>query len=208
MPVSPTGGRPVFTSAGARRLPPRIVAPLVVSAFLAIAIAAVGASGAERSPTRPIPDSAFGPVVVLPGASAPNGLGPIRTPDLSAIRDPLLASAPPARVQPALPGANPVVVAVTTHRISGTASWYCRAGSSPCSSGYADGGGYDAYAAAGPRLRAAIGSGWRGKVVLVDGLRVKLIDWCQCYEGQSNEKLLDLYYDVFARTGSSVTIRW
>ena len=185
-------------------------------------LGSVGALGAERTATRPIPDSAFGPVVLLPGTSAPPGLGPIRTPDLNAIRDPWLASAPPDRAQPALPGTDPFVVPIvtptprpqtstvttTSHRISGTASWYCRAGSSPCTSGYADDGGYDAYAAAGPRLRAAIGSSWRGKVVTVDGLRVKLIDWCQCYQGESNEKLLDLYYDVFARTGSSVTIRW
>lgn len=193
------------------RLPLRVVAPLVVSAFLAIAIAAVSASGAERSAPRSIPDSAFGPVVLLPGASVPGAPGPIRTPDLNAIRDPWLASAPPDRAQPALPGTDAVVVPIvmaTTHRISGTASWYCRSGSSPCTSGYADDGGYDAYAAAGPRLRAAIGSSWRGKVVLVDGLRVKLVDWCQCFQGEPNEKLLDLYYDVFARTGSGVTIRW
>ena len=45
-------------------------------------------------------------------------------------------------------------------------------------------------------------------VVTVDGIRVKLIDWCQCYKGESNEKLLDLYHDVYLRTGSPVTIRW
>ena len=191
------------------RLPLRIAAPLVVSAFLAIAVAAVGASGAEPAGPSTISDSAFGPVVLLPGTSAPPGaLGPTRTPDLSVVHDPWLASAPPERAQPAIPTTKPVVVATTSHRISGVASWYCRAGSSPCTSGYPDDGGVDAYAAAGPRLRAAIGSSWRGKVVLVDGLRVKLIDWCQCYQGESNEKLLDLYYDVYARTGSSVTIRW
>lgn len=191
------------------RLPLRSAAPLVVSAFLAIAVFAVGASGAERAGPAPIPDSAFGPVVLLPGASAlPGAFSPTRTPDLSVMYDPWLASAPPERAQPALPAPKPVVAATTTHRISGVASWYCRAGSSPCTSGYPDDGGVDAYAAAGPRLRAAIGSSWRGKVILVDGLRVKLIDWCQCYQGESNEKLLDLYYDVFARTGSSVTIRW
>ena len=65
-----------------------------------------------------------------------------------------------------------------------------------------------AYAAAGPRLRAAIGSSWRGRIITVNGMRVQLIDWCQCYQGQSNEKLLDLYYDVYARTGSRVVVRW
>jgi hypothetical protein len=121
------------------------------------------------------------------------------------------ATPPAARPQPSVKAATPIVVAVvprTTHAISGAASWYCRAGVSPCMAGYPDGGGFNAYAAAGPRLRAALGPDWRGTIVYVDGVRVQLIDWCQCYEGQSNEKLLDLYYDVFARTGSPVTVRW
>ena len=91
--------------------------------------------------------------------------------------------------------------------LRGLASWYCRAGSSPCHYQYPDTGGFDAYGAAGPRLRDALGS-WRGKVVSVDGIRVKLVDWCQCYKGQANEKLIDLYYDVYRRAGSTVTIRW
>ena len=91
--------------------------------------------------------------------------------------------------------------------LRGSASWYCRAGSSPCHYQYPDSGGFDAYAAAGPKLRAALGD-WRGKVVSVDGIRVKLVDWCQCYKGQANEKLIDLYYDVYRRVGGSVTIRW
>lgn len=229
MPVHPTGGRHVLMRARSGRLPMRVAIPLVASAFLAIAVAAVGASGAERSAPSAIPDIAFGPVVLFPGASAPaDAFGPQPGPNLDVIRDPWLASPAAPREQPALPGTNPVTFPVvtpapsatpkaqsstsatisTTHRISGAASYYCRAGSSPCTSGYPDGSGFNAYAAAGPRLRAALGAGWRGKVVLVDGIRVKLIDWCQCYQGEANEKLLDLYYDVFARTGSSVTIRW
>jgi hypothetical protein len=230
MPVEPTGGRHVPLRARSPRLPFRVVAPLVVSAFLAIAIAGVGASGAERSAPSSIPDSAFGSVELLAAPSAPAGLaGPAATPDLSVVHDPWVASPPPQRAQPALPGTKPVSVPVATpkppkvtgnasssgtasssssHRISGFASYYCRAGSSPCTTGYPDGSGFNAYAAAGPRLRAALGSNWRGRIVDVDGIRVKLIDWCQCYKGESNEKLLDLYYDVFARTGSPVTIRW
>lgn len=200
------------------RLHGRAVAPIVVSAFLAIVIAATAVVGAEPSHLAPIPDSAFTPVT-LPGPSA-YPLAPARDPDLTQVRDPWVAAPPADRPQPSLPNANPVVIpkptptpkaaatSSTSHRISGAASWYCRAGISPCTSGYADGSGFSGYAAAGPRLRAAIGPDWRGKVVLVDGIRVKLIDWCQCYAGEPNEKLLDLYYDVFARTGSSVTIRW
>lgn len=102
----------------------------------------------------------------------------------------------------------------TSHVLKGRASWYCnndgsRAQISACHYQYPDTGAYNAYAAAGPKLRAALGPNWRGKVVLVDGLRVKLVDWCQCYGGQSGvEKVIDLYYDVYLRAGGSVTIRW
>lgn len=79
--------------------------------------------------------------------------------------------------------------------------------------GHPDTSGFDAYAAAGPGLRAAICgtqscTSWRGRIVTVDGVRVKLVDWCQCFWHDPNEKLIDLYYDVFKRTGSKVTIRW
>jgi hypothetical protein len=130
----------------------------------------------------------------------------------------------PRYVRPPQPAARAgVVVKVTRsrpvryagggHVLRGLASWYCnddgsRAPVSPCHAGYPDTSGFDAYAAAGPRLRAAIGSGWRGRVISVDGLRVKLVDWCQCYKGQANEKLIDLYRDVYGIVGGSVTIRW
>ena len=134
--------------------------------------------------------------------------------ELDELRDLSLATEPPARAQPDVDDAEPLVVDIappppkTSHVLRGYASYYCRAGSSPCTAGYPDASGMQAYAAAGPDLRAALGSGWRGSIVYVDGIRVKLIDWCQCYEGESNEKLLDLYYDVFSRTGSPVAIRW
>lgn len=94
--------------------------------------------------------------------------------------------------------------------LTGRASWYCnrdasRGPLSPCHYLYPDTSGYDAYAAAGPRLRAMLGR-WRNRVVLVDGLRVRLVDWCQCYKGTRHEKLIDLYRDVFGRTGSRVRI--
>ncbi len=103
-------------------------------------------------------------------------------------------------------------VRTTGHVLRGAASWYCnsdrsRGPISACHYAYPDTGAFNAYAAAGPRLRAAMGS-WRGRIVSVDGLRVKLVDWCQCYKGQSNEKLIDLYRDVYGVVGGSVTIRW
>lgn len=193
------------------RLPLRAAASLVASALLVVAAAV--AAGVEPSAPSPILDSAFGPVV-LPGAS--NGVPALSAAaNLPAVADPFAeATVPAERAQPSLPAPVAIVVPiatpkpVTTHRISGVASWYCRAGVSPCTSGYPDGSGVDAFAAAGPRLRAALGASWRGRVVYVDGLRVRLIDWCQCYAGESNEKLLDLYYDVYARVGGSVTVRW
>ena len=101
------------------------------------------------------------------------------------------------------------------HVLRGKASWYCnndgsRAQISACHYRYPDTGGFNAYAAAGPKLRAALGGGdrWRNRVVSVDGIRVKLVDWCQCYKGESHEKLIDLYLDVYRRTGGACTIRW
>jgi hypothetical protein len=163
----------------------------------------------------------------IPAASA----RPERTPDLRAMRDPWPASIPDApqeRVRPSIPDPKPIVRVIpppepkpapareasnqasqpSGRSITGLASWYCRAGVSPCTFGHPDGSGFDAYAAAGPKLRAAIGPDWRGRVITVDGIRVKLIDWCQCYRGQPHEKLLDLYYDVYKRTGTNVRIRW
>lgn len=193
----------------------RALIPFIVAGTLGLA--ATAASGIQPSSPTSIADSAFDAVAVPSGMPGPgDGAWPrggmARAADPPPIADPWLGpSAPPAeRAQPSLPTTHPIAVAKPTTRyaIRGYASWYCDAGVSPCTAGYPDGGGFDAYGAAGPRLRAAIGPGWRGMVVLVDGIRVKLIDWCQCYEGESNEKLIDLYRDVFLRTGSPVTIRW
>jgi len=194
----------------------------------ALSLAATAAAGLQPSTSAPIADSAFVPVTIdaalsaiprTPIQSRPAG-GPARAPQSAPIAEPWLLASPADRAHPSLPATRPIAVqrpeasstlgaaSSTGHSISGRASWYCDAGVSPCSSSYPDSTGFDAYAAAGPRLRAAIGSNWRGMVVTVDGIRVKLIDWCQCYAGESNEKLLDLYHDVYLRAGSSVTVRW
>ena len=94
-----------------------------------------------------------------------------------------------ARVIPKI--LHPTFRASTTgHSRSGPATWYCKAGSSVCASGYPGG----MYAAAGPGLR--VGS-WRGRIVRVCGggscVAVKLIDWCACGNGH----LIDLYSDAF-----------
>lgn len=209
----------------------RVLALLVVFAGTST-IAAHAASGFQPGSPSPIPESAWRPVTVpspAPGALAapsPGATGP----ELAPVFDPFVATPPPERARPSLEAPDAIVVVrptptptprpatgssggsggsgtSTSHAISGAASWYCRAGVSICTVDHPDTGGFDAYAAAGPRLRDAIGD-WRGRIVYVDGIRVKLIDWCQCYRGEPNEKLLDLYYDVYARVGGSVTVRW
>ena len=198
----------------------RAVAALVVAGTLAVAASAV-AQGLEPSPVRPVPDAAFRPVVidresdrgVIAPASRP-------TPELQPIADPQAPSPPPDRPQPTLPEPKATVVTIAElwpHSISGRASWYCNYDDpsvphSICHNAYPDDAGFDAYAAAGPGLRAALGSGWRNTVVLVCGRRcveVKLVDWCKCTGGSvGTVKLIDLYQDVYARTGGNVTIRW
>jgi hypothetical protein len=201
----------------------RAVAALVVAGTLAVAASAV-AQGLEPSPVRPVSDAAFRPVVldrVLDrDSTAPAPPPAIPAPRLQPIADAQAPSAPPDRPQPKLPEPKPTVVTVAQslpHSISGRASWYCNSDDpsvpySICHNAYPDGPGFDAYAAAGPGLRAALGSGWRNTVVLVCGRRcveVRLVDWCKCTGGSVGAvKLIDLYQDVYARTGGNVTIRW
>ena len=195
------------------------VAPLIVAGTLTLAATAAAAGFDPASPT-PLPGSAFARVAAPTPATGKLPLDVARSAGVLPAADRAtltaailggLAAAQPERPQPAVREPNRIVVdikPVTTHVIRGPASWYCRAGVSPCTNTNPDLGGFDAYAAAGPKLRAAIGAGWRGSIIYVDGIRVKLIDWCQCYKGEPQEKLLDLYYDVYARTGTAVTIRW
>lgn len=205
---------------------------------VALSVSATVVAGIPPSSPGSIADSAFVPVTLDARPSdlaARTSDAPAEAP-AEPIADPWLLATPPAdRAQPKLPVASPIAVqrprptpapgsagvsgstsgsssstshATSAHSITGRASWYCDAGVSACTVNHPDTSGFDAYAAAGPGLRAAIGPHWRGMVITVDGVRVKLIDWCQCYKGEPNEKLLDLYHDVFLRTGSPVTLRW
>jgi len=88
---------------------------------------------------------------------------------------------------------------VGTAQVAGLASWYAY---------------FPGQAAAGPALRAALGSGWRGTVVTVTAngvsVRTQLGDWCQCY----GSRLIDLDRSDFARLAplsqglQEVTISW
>lgn len=57
-------------------------------------------------------------------------------------------------------------------------------------------------AAAGPALRRVLGPAWRGRTVLVHhggrSVRVVLTDWCQCYRGRPDERIIDLDARAFA----------
>lgn len=199
-------------------------------ALLAVAVAATARPTTPAEPLRgaftPITLSVDGSSVArfespsaVPAGPAPafTEAGRPPTPTLEPRRQP---AAPMRSLVKPTPAPKPVAGQARAgtgggHVLRGRASWYCnadgsRAQRSPCHYRYPDTGGFDAYAAAGPRLRAALGGGdrWRGRVVSVDGIAVKLVDWCQCYRGEPHEKVIDLYYDVFRRVGSEVTIRW
>ena len=217
MQRNPREHRPIPRISARRPAHTRSRARLRVLFSIALAgtfiLAAGAASGLEPTDVTPIPDSTFRQVVVPP--SSGGGLAvPASTPNLQTFGEPMPSVTLPDRPTPSIAAPKPIVKTIapppppTTHSIRGAASWYCRAGISPCTNTHLDGSGFDAYGAAGPALRAAIGSDWRGMIVTVDGIRVKLIDWCQCYRGEPSEKLIDLYYDVYARTGSAIVIRW
>ncbi len=185
----------------------RIVAAAVV---LLVFFSPVAFSVSPR-PIEPVPQELFRPVPVLPAPTLRESQ-PIPT---SAVAwshpEPPTPTKPPIVVPTA--GLKVVVVAEPVPRgraLSGRASWYCRPGVSICAKGFPAGG---SYAAADPALRAAICgvqscTSWRGRTVYVDGIRVKLIDWCQCYWKQPHEKIIDLYYNVFRQVGGDVTITW
>jgi hypothetical protein len=179
----------------------------------------VSASSLAGTPTPILPteDILFRPVAVFSVAT------PAPTPLVETIYDYHGKPTPSTPERPAVPDAQPkALLRVTSSgeqrilgngRLSGLASWYCKAGRSICHNAYPDTTGFDAYAAAGPGLRAAICgdqscTSWRGKTVTVNGIPVKLVDWCQCYWKQPHEKLIDLYWDVFNVTGGNVIIGW
>ena len=128
---------------------------------------------------------------------------------ISDFRGPLRSIAP--RPQPNIEVAPRVTVigpvVGRSHRVGGTASWYCQTGVSACHRDYAGG----MYAAAGPALRVG---DWRGRHVRVctgsNCVIVQLIDWCACGSGPA----IDLYSDAFRRLAPlsegtiSITVTW
>jgi hypothetical protein len=196
---------------------------------LAAALVAVIAATASVTATQPTPTARyagdFKPLTLPVARGVPDALleGPAAAADPASPPPPAVLRDPGTPALPRLarrlqPSAEPGVLVKqipkprTSHALRGAASWYCNSDASrgpisSCHYAYPDTSAFNAYAAAGPRLRAALGN-WRGRIVYVDGVRVKLVDWCECYQGQSNEKLIDLYLDVYRRVGGSVTVRW
>lgn len=94
------------------------------------------------------------------------------------------------------------------HKLSGKASWYCKAGISICHYKYPPG---SMVAAACAPLRKALGPGWRGRIVAVSSggrtVKVKLVDYCA-----STSKTIDLYWEPMRRLGGTgvlpVVVRW
>jgi hypothetical protein len=168
---------------------------LLAGALLAAVLCLLSSpSAAGHAPTafRPIPPDAWvrlSPPKATPSASIAPTVAPTPTP-----RPRPTATLPPR----------------TSHLLIGLATWYCLPGVSACMAIHPTGG---MYAAAGPALRAALGSHWRGRVVTVCGsrcVRVTLADWCACGGGHT----IDLYSDAFRQIAPlssgvvGVVIRW
>lgn len=121
---------------------------------------------------------------------------PPRRPVLGHSRDRALPTNPtghaPERVQVVRRGAAPVPprrgAVAARGSLTGRASWYHAQGN---------------IAAAGPRLRDALGPDWRGQLVRVTAggrsVVVRLVDWCQCLRGQRGERVIDLGSEAFAQ---------
>ena len=185
----------------------------------AIIVAGCFGSAAGRSQTAYTPsDATFFPVVVptaTPSPSAsprpvsrkdepcPSTLAPNPCPSPSVTPAPSTTpKVTPKPTRKPKPTAKPKPRVLRSGGIRGAATWYCKPGRSRCTKGFRWDG---AYAAAGPELRAALGD-WRGKVVWVNGVRVKLIDFCAC----SGDHVIDVYHATWTKIPhpDSVVIRW
>lgn len=171
----------------------------------------LGASVTATPPGSPEPLPSLAPVVVpsIPEAPHVPGASPLPSPvAATSSPSPTVGASMPATPVPTVTGAAP------GHSLTGTASWYCLPRSA-CTRGYPATG---LFAAAGPALRAALGPNWRGRVVTARAngraVRVRLIDWCQCYAGTSRERAIDLYASAFRQLAPlshgviKVEVRW
>lgn len=194
-------------------------AALSLSVILVLPLIVATAEASPPSGFRTLSASDFRPIApVAVDRSGPTST-PVPSQTLPIIRDRLSTMPPPPSLPPreqprvtaqVAPPVNkaPAVASATGRSARGKASWYCKAGVSVCHYKYPAG---SMVAAACGKLRAAMGSSWRGKVVTVTGngrtVTVKLVDWCG-----STTKLIDLYWEPMRRLGGtgvlSVRVSW
>jgi len=186
------------------RLPRHTLRVIVVGLILGIALVLiVSSSSASKSPLVIAPVNAYS----FHDIYYEDLVKPTRTADtaLSASLAIPTASPSPTVKLTAKPTAKPKVVKpkLSSDQVSGVATWYCLPGTSRCTRGFSAGG---AYGAAGPELRSALGPNWRGTTVYVNGIPVKLIDFCAC----GGNHVVDVYHSTWLKipNQSHVTIRW
>lgn len=185
---------------------------LIVALTAAFYMATLGPTEATLPAPSPTPYSSdlFSPVIVP--ARPSYGIPPSMPPMPEAMVRPVVMrpTTRPMTVAPTAIKVRPVRLRASAG-VRGIATYYCNAthaGLKPsrCMTVHPDTGSYDAYAAAGPALRVALGGNagsacpcpWRNRVVTVtsasgDTVRVKLADWCACGGGH----VIDLYGDPF-----------
>jgi hypothetical protein len=129
--------------------------------------------GAKSTGERSAPSGPAAPLADDHRTSAPSDL-PSPSTSTRAARTEAPATAKPSPATPRATTRPP-------ERLSGVATWYA----------YRTG-----QAAAGPRLRAALGRNWRGRTVLVNGVPVRLTDWMGT---RDRAKVIDLDDGLFIR---------
>jgi hypothetical protein len=152
-------------------------AATAVAAIIFAAGFLAGASSTSRPAAQPTD-------LRSPRRMTMDGPAPVPSPDYAVplaeapIGSPVASRLTPS---PSPTGKRPAATAKprTSMHLRGVATWYAyRRGE----------------AAAGPALRAALGPGWRGSVVWVNGVRVRLTDWM----GTTNRaKVIDLDAGLF-----------
>ena len=188
------------------KMPRRRLSTPAGFAVLTVLLVTATARSSPIHPIQPVPDRDF--TQIFPSAiyETPPPVAPIyeTTPHPAHTPRPTPQQVPQATTAP-----PPALIHSSTRSLTGRASWFCLPGRSACTAGHSGG----MYAAAGPKLRAALGN-WRGRHIKVNGVPITIIDWCSCARGRSNERLIDLYADAYSAikplsTGvMRVTITW
>jgi len=170
-----------------------LTAALYIAFVLAVALAALSA---QSDASRALPTS-DAPFVQALRAEVPIDQRPVRSAaPTTAPSATVAAGGLPFASRSVLPAPTPM----PRHALSGQATWW-------------DSWGHGLYAAAGPRLRAAMGA-YLGRIVTVCAatcVRVTLTTSCAC---QPDTRLIDLSLDAFSQLAAPgrgiipVIVRW